>query len=401
MQLIVGSQNVNAQFFKKLKQQAQEKVLKKTDEILSANEDAGKNPQNEPSAENNKGSQPEASKKNNTKKQTNSYTDTAILVYKSPDPAFKDIAVQKFKDLPRFGSCDFYMMPDNPKRPELTPEAGEKRRKMELGYSGFLKLARIHTLKDHFKVMDRTALTPQNRNLVEEEVKSRLAQKTLLEFAFMIGTEELKKEYFLNDWSGTGKSPFVQKWGGHQSDDFTEHEKYVSFVEKYLDKILKWSEDFFSNGTESFYLVQTFKFQGQYDFDKNGFWITLPTNRRNTYGMDYSSTNNNYFFEFSPKTPYGQQVLNKTNQAKYVNGLVLFKVSPEKAEALLNNKTKNLQMVSKVQTVFQGFEEANPTLYSPKYTYHFLDSEIELYEDLQLTKRIGEINLERLTYKEQ
>lgn len=405
--LLVMPQQMNGQFFKKLKQQAQEKVLKKVDdkadEILNGKSDTDEKPKTKPSAEtDNEGSQQKTSKKHSPKKQTNGHAtdDTDILVYKSPDPAFKDITIQKFKDLPRFGSGDFYMMPDNPKRPDLTPEAGEKRKKMELGYAGFLKLARIHNLKDHFKVMDRTALTTVTRELVEEDVKSNLAQKTLLEFAFMMGTDALKREYFCTDTNSSGKCSYALKWGGNRADDFTENEKYVSFVEKYLEKILKWSEDFFADGSERFYLVQQLEFQGQYDFDKSGFWMRLPIIKTYSYGMDYNSTGENYFFEFLPKTPYGQQILNKTSQVEYVNGLVLFKMSPEKAEALLNNKTKNLQMVTKVQTVFQGFEEANPTLYSAKYTYHFLDPAVELFEDVQLLKKIGEIKLDNLVYKE-
>ena len=398
---------MNGQFLKRLKQKAQEKISKKvdekTDEVLVGNPNSGTQSQKGPSAETDTGNHEQKmdNKKSGPKASTGlSVEGSDIMIYKSPDPAFEDIAIQKYKDLQRFGSCNFYMMANNPKRPDLSLEAGAKRKKMELGYSGFLKLARIHNLKDHFGVMDKEALTPANRILVEEEVKSRLAQKTLLEFAFMMGTDVLKREYFCSDPNSSGNCSYAQKWGGNRADDFTENEKYVSFVQKYLNKILKWSEDFFKGGSERFYLVQPLEFQGQYDFDKSGFWVKLPVIGTYNYGMDYGNTRENYFFEFLPKTSYGQQVANKIAQVDYVNGLVLFKIDPEKAEALLNNKSKNPQMVTKVQTVFEGFEEANPTLYSSKYTYHFLDAEIELFEDVQLTQKIGEIRLDNLVFKE-
>ena len=116
--------------------------------------------------------------------------------------------------------------------------------------------------------------------------------------------------------------------------------------------------------------------------------------------MDFGSTRDNYFFEFLPKTPYGQQILNKTQQVEHINAEVLFKIDPAAAEALINDKTKNPQMVVKVRVVYEGFRPENPTIYAPKYTYHLLDPMMELYSDAGLTSKIGEINLENLIYKE-
>ena len=397
-------QAMNGQFFKKLKKQAEEHIIAKTDKTVDDFFDGGQKSEGNNNANSSSETQVEAPgqqdvglQKSKPLSPINNKTD--FLVYKSPDPAFHDIYIQKYEGLPRFGSCDFYSMPSNPKRPEMTPEANEKRKKMQLGYAAFMQLVRIHTLKDHFEVMDRTALTPISKPLVEEEVKSNQAQKILLDFAFLMGTDALKKEYFMNDWTGTGNSAIVPKWGGQKSDDFTENEKYVAFVEKYLDKILQWSRTFFNDGSEDFQFVVPLEFKGQYDFDKNGFWVQLPTKRRFSYGMDYGSTGNNYFFEFHPKTAYGQQILNKTQQVEHINAEVLFKIDPSTAEGVINDKTKNPQMVIKVQVVFEGFQPENPTIYVPKYTYRLLDPIMELYSDAGLTSKIGEINLENLIYK--
>jgi hypothetical protein len=75
-------------------------------------------------------------------------------------------------------------------------------------------------------------------------------------------------------------------------------------------------------------------------------------------------------------------------------------MSPEKAEALINDKTVLLQLTSKIRTVFKGFDTANPFIYSANYTYHLLDPVLEIYADAALTKKIGEINMEQLVYKE-
>ena len=393
-------QPVNGQFFKKLKKQAEEKIItkadKKVDNILNGNNSKGQGP----GIQTGSTIQTEEKKpeKKSTQQNTNtSFNDSEYLAYKSPDPAFKDIVIQKYKGLPRFGAIDFYMMRDNPKQVDLSKEAAEKRNLTGLGYTGFAHLVRIHMLKEHFKVMDRTALTPRTEGkIIEKEAKSSLAQKVLKEFAFDMGTDALKKEYFMNDWSGNGKSSVVREWGGHRADDFTENERYVSFVEKYLDIILEWSESFYSNGTEDFQLVHAIKFQGQYDFDKGGFWVRLPI-KRPSQGIISSVE---YFNEFAPQTPYGHEFFNKTEQVDYINGDVLFKMSPDKAEALINDKSVMLQLSMKVRSVFKDFDTGSPFAYGAYYSYHFLDPILELYSDAQLTRKIGEINLKNLGYKE-
>lgn len=393
-------QPVNGQFFKKLKKQAEEKIIKKADkkvdDILNGNKDRGQGP----STQTGGATQTEKKTTDQNTGQQNaniSLDDSEYLVYKSPIPAFKDIVVQKFKELPRFGAIDAYMMRDNPKKVDLSKEAAEKRNLTGLGYTGFAHLVRINMLKEHFKVMDRDALTQQTKGkIIEKEAKSSLAQKVLKEFAFDMGTDALKKEYFMNDWSGTGKSALVREWGGHQADDFTENERYVNFVEKYLDVILKWAKDFFADGSEDFQLVYAIKFQGQYDFDKGGFWVRLPIKRPPLGTISAVE----YFNEFAPQTPYGHAFFNKTEQVDYINGDVLFKITPDKAEALINDKSVLLQLTMKVRSVFKDFDTGNPFVYGANYTYHFLDPILELYSDAQLTRKVGEINMGNLVYKD-
>ncbi|MBQ4915459.1 hypothetical protein J8L85_13475 [Maribacter sp. MMG018] len=403
MLFFIMAPRVNAQFFKKLKQQAEEKLTEKAnkevDDIFTENKGTTKKEEGAKELGTVKTDENKVVPPTTVPQSTTTFNESDYLVYKSPDPAFHDVYVQKFKGLPRFGSCNFYTMPNNPKIPVSTPEVNEKRVKMKMGYNAFLLLARMHTLKNHFKVMDRTALTPISKPLVEDEVKSNMAQGYLMNFAFLMGTDALKKEYFMNDRNGDGNAPIVSKWGGQYADDFTENEKYVAFVEKYLDKILQWTQTFFEDATEDFQFVVPLEFKGSYDFDKNGFWVQLPTKRRSSYSMDFGSTRDNYFFEFLPKTPYGQQIFNKTQQVEHINAEVLFKMDPAAAEALINDKTKNPQMVVKVKVVYEGFRPENPTIYAPKYTYHLLDPIMELYSDAGLTKKIGEINLQNLTYK--
>ena len=401
---ITAPLSAQGQLLKKLKQQAEEKILNKSDGLLGNDKSPGDETMDKNPRSTTKQTVPkkmETIKGKPVKNATTSINNSDLLVYKSPSPAFKDIVIQKYNGVPRFGSCDFYNVSSviAARQPEVAKAMGEKNQAVKLGYNAFLHMAKIHLLKDLFSSMDKTALTPANRNNVEEEVRSRKAQELLYGFAFSMGTHNLKLEYFCDNPSTSGRCSFGG-WGGQRADDFTENEKYIDFVEKYLDIILKWSEDFFADGTQTVYMVKQLTKLGPYDFDQNGFWIKLPHRMRNSFAMDYNSNGDNYMFKFLPNTEYGQQMFNKTSQVEYINGEVLFKIDPAKAEALVNNRDLKLQLVSKVKIVFKGLDEANKNHFYPTFSYHFVNSKVEIYEDVQLTNKLGSLDFENLVYKE-
>jgi len=406
---LVVSTNAQAQFLKKLKKQTEEKILKRADEkanelLLKKKSSDQHNEVEKPLSikgeplPKEKNQKPEVLKKTTLAK----LDDSDVLVYKSPNKAFENVVIQKHNGLPRFGSCNFYVVPNEitARQPEVARAMNEKREKMKTGYPAFLKLAKINLLKDLFKSMDKTALMLENRDLVEEELKSRKAQKLLREFAFLMGTSDTKLEYFCDNPSDSGRCAFASKWGGQRADDFTENEKYVDFISKYFDDILTWSQDFFKDGRQTVYLVHQLTKLSTYDFDHNGFWVSLPHKMRNNFYLDYNGTSEGYFHEFTPESDFGQQMLNKTNQVRYINGKALFKISPEKAEILINNKEKKIQLVSKVTIVFKGLSESNRQLFVPTFKYHFVEPTVEIYEDVQLSKKIGSLDMRQLSYKE-
>lgn len=324
-----------------------------------------------------------------------------IFIHKSPSKAFNDLHLQKYKDLPRFGACDFYMR--NRTSPVLTSEAATKRKMLTAGYTSFRKLALMHLLKDHFKFLDKESLTPKAKSMdyTEQEIKSYNTQRILRDLALNSTTDEIKGAYFCQDPTRKNCANNSIKWGGYNSDDFTENEKYVDFVSKYFEQLSQWSSDFFKDGTEVMYLTSQVKFSSSgYDFDRNGYWIPLPI-RKNNYAHDYTSTDDQYFIKYSPETTYGNQLLNKINQVKYIKGEVLFSISPEKAEALVNKNLASIYLVSKVKVVFKEIDETNPTFPTVSYTYHFESPLLEIYEDAGLTHKTGEISLDNLTYKEE
>lgn len=394
---------LQGQFLKKLKEKAEKSLIQDTentiDDIFKKKQEDKSNKKEQPKGSDKEDvqttEQPSSSNAENT-----TIDNSDLMVFKSPIGAFKDFVIQKFNGLPRFGSCDFYELSAEVRayQPDFTKAMNQKRESVKHGYIAFLRMAKIHLLKDLFTSIDKTALTPPSRANIEHEVKSRKAQQLLYDFAFAMGTDETKLAYFCKDPQNNGRCQFAG-WGGLNADDFTENEKYVDFTEKYLETVLAWSAEFFADGTQTVYMVKKNTNLGTYDFDYGGFWVKLPHTLSTSFGMDYNSTSDGYFHEFIPNTDYGQELLNKTNQEAYFQGKVLLKMDAERAESLINNKEKNIQLVSKVKVIFKGLDPYNPTMFYPQFKYHFADPLVEIYSDEQLTKKIGHLDFRNLTYK--
>ena len=400
--LIGNIENSNAQFLKKLKDKVSKTATETVQKVLPKKVDQINEPQKPKSKEGNKEDNQGTTNNNKSKKQQTQEIDYSdIYTIKSPYPEFKTIHLQSYKGLPRFGALNFYMK--NRTSPLLTSESNEKRKMLTAGYTGFRKLALMNIFKDYIKFIDKESLTPKTKSgdFTEKEIKSYNTQTLIRDLALYLTTDEIKGIYFCKDPTQINCAKNTNKWGGYYSDDFTENEKYVDFVKKYLEKLSQWSTNFFKDGTEVMYLINRAKFNANgYDFDKNGYWVSLPI-RKNYFPHDYTSTQDQYFFKFSPETTYGNELLNKINQVKYIKGEVLFKISPEKAEALVKKKIPNIYLVSKVKVVFKEIITASPYFHLGSYSYHYESPVLEIYEDAALTQKISEISLENLTYKEE
>jgi len=396
MLLLGNTDVVYAQFLKNFKDKTSKSVTETVDKISSENNKTNK-PQQPNSQKGN--NQNTTNNKKPIKQQTQEIDYSDIFIYKSPSKHFKDLYLQKYKDLPRFGACDFYMKTKT--SPHLTPSFSIKRNMLTTGYTGFRKLVLMNILKDYFKFIDKESLTPQaqSTDYTEKEIKSYNIQRLIKELAYYVSTDEIKRAYFCKDPTQKRCADNSNKWGGYYADDFRENEKYVDYVKKYLAELSQWSTNFFKDGTEVVYLTNKVKFETNgYDFDNNGYWIQLPM-RNNYFAHNYTGTQDQYFFKFLPETTYGNNLLNKINQVKYINGEVMLKISPEKAEALVNKKLSDLYMVSKVKIVYKEINASSPYFHTALYTYHFESPLFEIYEDAALTQKVGEISLENLTYK--
>ncbi len=396
--LLGNIENSNAQFLEKLKDKASKTITETVDKVSSKKNKTNKSQKPNPKKKSKENKQAPTKDNIPIKKQSQDIDDSDVFIYKSPSKDFKDLHLQKYKDLPRFGACNFYMK--NKTSPLLTADLSRKRNMLTVGYTGFRKLGLMNILNEYFKFLDKESLTPKpQRDYTEKEVESYNAQRLIKDIARGLASDEIKRKYFCKDPTQKRCADNSNKWGGYNSDDFTENEKYVDFVKKYLTELSNWSSQFFKDGTETVYLTNNVKFENNnYDFDKNGYWVALPI--RNTFfPHNYTSTEETYFYTFLPKTPYGNNLLNKMNQVKYVKGEVLLKISPEKAEVLVNKNLSDLYMVSKVKIVYNERNTSSPSYHTVSYTYHFESPILEIYEDAALGQKVGEISLEDLIYK--
>ena len=389
--LILGfNQNANSQILKKLKEKMVQTAAEKANSLAKSKENTKvvKSEKETPKNETIKVPEKEA---------IVDYNDA--IVFKSPDESFKDISLQSYKGLPRFGTCNFYMKTNT--RPLMTPEANAKRDRYKNSYPAFENLLVLNFAREYFEVMDKEYLIPKlDPNFTEEQAMSLTAQKLLKTLAFLISSESVKQRYFCAENVPSRSCYAGREWGGYNSDEFTKNEKYAAYVKNHFEALKSWSEQFFKDGTETFYMVTTPKFNGNdYDFDQNGYWLQIPPRHRN-FGLDYSQMHDQFFFEFSPITVYGNKLMNNVNDPRFAKAMALFKISPEKAEALVNKKPDKLYMVSKLKVVFKGKSNSNSHSFQPGFIYHFDSPIIEIFEDAALEEKIGEISLENLIFKE-
>ncbi len=393
--LLLGNiEGSHAQFLKKLKDQVSKTVTETVDKIASK-----KKKKTVPKATTpNKGKKtnPTSTKKNiPIKKQDQEidYSDTYII--KSPYPEFKTIHLQAFKGLPRFGNHNPYYFKNKYGGQSVNRV---KNTLLTNGYKNYGSLLTMHYLDSYYKDIDRASLTVIDHSNAnnKKDLHSSVAQRNLLNTVYKLGSESTMKT-FLCDVSNTNCIP-TNKWGGSR-DEFEAQEKYTTFVNKHLDDLLKWSKDFFKNGIQTGYFVNRHKWETSYDFDAQGYWIPIFPNNFHK-GHHYRFTGEEaFFFEFLPITNYGNKHLNRMTDPNSYYPLVLLKMNAETAETLTNKKPEFVYSATKVKIVFKKLNDSQ--IHSPmvQFTYHLLNPVIEFFEDIELTKKIGEINLENVVYK--
>ncbi|MFD1162406.1 hypothetical protein [Hwangdonia seohaensis] len=323
---------------------------------------------------------------------------TDVLTINSPSNKFKSIHLQAHKGLPRFGAHNQYRFINKYNSLGLDRP---KNTLIKEGFTNYANMVKMKYMARYYNDIDNTyitALTHENRDN-KKDIHSFTAQNHLLRAMHTLVSEEIKRTYFC-DIEKNPKCRFTGKWGGTR-DEFVAQEKYATFVAANLEELRNWSVDFFKNNDEIGYFVTRHKF-GQYDFDKGGFWVQLPPHSKEYFG--FGILDEAFFFEFFPEESFENAYL---NSIKNTYPKILLPISADKAEDFLNNRgidfnsrrpTEFIYSAIKVRIVYKELNTANITIPSPMFTYQFEDRIIEFYQDIELTKKIGEISLNNPVY---
>lgn len=313
-----------------------------------------------------------------------------VLVYKAPSSAFKDIELQSYKGLPRFGTLNQYRPAPTSggkgqqgfkKAVRQSPEIREKLKRFRVGYTSYLGLVKMKHMKPLYDDMDRTQISAAvYQNTADKSARSYAAQGQLRQLAGQICTQEVYDAAY----SGTNQ--------------FEQQRNYADFVAKHFDGLQQWSKDFMPNDALEVYHVSVLNVLRGYDFDKKGYWINLNAA---LYDPHARASRMSFFSELVPQAPFEEVLLNKMSGPgkRHKSLTLLLPMNASDAEALSTSGRGRVFVVAKIRTFLQKVEFAgtNPIF---SFGYHYKSPVLEVYRDEALTQKIGDISLERPILKE-
>jgi len=295
-------------------------------------------------------------------------SDKNTITYKSPSKDFVDITIQSHKGLPRFGDLYFHRGVTSPVNPNT-----------------YKMLVEMKYLIAVYEDIDKNKITKggvSNNNDLKVN-NSHFAQQHLLQLVSKLGDEEFLKKYFCDNSNATVPCTFIDANGmrkhigrwGNSRNEFQQMRSYKAVVKNHLTELQNWSKTFFEDDQEIVHFVGRSMIIDKYDFKQKGYWIggmgsgnfMLRNFQFNAYTENEKKLKDQKMFLPVP--------LAKAKELKFQNRSPVFTVYKVKVVPKVNNLT-NVQF---------SFE---------------LDSKvIEIYKDIALTKKIGEIDIDKTVFK--
>ena len=308
-----------------------------------------------------------------------------LIVYPASSKKFHDLVLQSHKGLPRFGSLNNYTIPVKNNKGykkkyssiRQNPATREKNKKIQLGYQNYFKMVTFKYLSDLYKDIDRERLTKMPSTETTEKQKNSYTAQQYLRNLLTLCVEEKCK----NSLNG--------------NNEFERLRNYKTFVSENLDDLRKWSNTFFKNNNVVGYHVSSLGLGSQsYDFDKNGYWVFLNLNIN-------AANNRTTYTSFEPKNQYENKLMNQSGlHPNKMRALQVFlPMSPENAEKFQLNNMRNLYLVKKIKLTYKEINSGFRTRLT--LNYHHESPQMEIYEDIALTKKIGTLSLDNLILKKQ
>ncbi|MEM9076367.1 MAG: hypothetical protein AAGC43_04970 [Bacteroidota bacterium] len=305
-----------------------------------------------------------------------------VLRYKAPNDNFMDLVIQSYQGLPRYGELYY-------RRGVTTPKTNK-------AYTALLELK---FMKEIFADLNRSKLDMYNRSSEQAAINSATLQRHLLNLAGYVFSEEVLKEHFCDPNARVVKKPMGGRpvncqftnsagernglgyWGGSVSNEFRQLRSYKYFLENFLEPLQNWADSFYQGGNTVAYNVSRTYIAEKYDFKNKGYWISLKVD-----GMGSMAPH----AEFLAYTE-GEKLLKGSGSNK-----VLLPIPPEKAKSYGLRERMSIFLVNKVNVLPKLKTSGKPYV---RFEYELEGNSMEIYKDIQLTEKIGELNINELVTK--
>lgn len=324
------------------------------------------------------------------------------ILFSSPSDNFQSFELQKYKNLPRFGTINSYGVYTSSKY-NYDKLMRTKIETYESAQQLFLIMAKTKYVSKYFNELNKNVLYTKASYSTNQEERAKInfqhsLQSYIEKFAYRFTTDTGKQKYFTNPKSKRGKAV---TWGGYYADEFQKNESYQNFVNDNLNLIKTWADKFLVNDEFEFYYVQPL-FLSKYDFEKQVFYLNSTLHRdinsiqiKSKYNGDLRNIFNNYI----PKNEFENY---GTEDPKYNNKKFIYKIEPSKAKSLRDNlgnlnsnrNQKIVFMVRKVKMSYVDDKSLDNTKFNePEFSYSFSERYADLYSDEALKNKIGSIQL--------
>lgn len=341
---IFNIQSIDGQILKKLKDE-----LKSTEKVIE--EDEIKHPNQ---------------KQDNAVEQTNTLSINE-KVFKAPNQNLENITLQSHKNLPRV---------DKRFLSTISRELYKYNLLLEMKF-----------LSEYYDKMNTETLLSIKYDKVykipKEDIKSAIAQNYMRRIAFnFIKIEHFEKFFCIPEQTckrDKHNKNTKFKWGGIRADEFDQMSRFKLFIKNnYFSDLKRWAKEI----DDEVYMVQLQKI-GSYDFKKGEFPITV-------------SLPNGYV----PVDDAGND-LDIRSGTEPIIALIKMKEN-EAEEFILRNSKKKYHLKNKVFVVskIKYFDVHKVRLshrgYEPIVKFFYINNPvIEFYEDEALTKKIGDVNINK------
>ena len=308
--------------------------------------------------------------------------ETDVLRYKAPSENFIDLTIQSHKGLPRYGELYY-------RRGVTTPTTNK----------AYIALLELKFMKPVLDDMNRSKLDMYSNPTEQAAINSATAQRHLLTLAGYICSEQVLMEQFCDPESRVMKKPmggtqsncrfknaagersFLGHWGGSRSNEFRQLRSYTFFLENLLEPLQSWADSFYTSGEQTAYCVAQTRILGKYDFKSKGYWISPGV------GGIGSMPPHAEFLAYTE----GEKLLKGNNHRK-----ILLPMAPEKAKSLGLQDRKALFLVFKVNMKPTLVAKGKPRV---QFEYELAENVLEVYKNVQLTEKIGALNINELISK--